>query len=79
MQDLTITVNGFSKAYAMTGWRLGYVSAPKEVYKQMVKLHSHSEARQLPLSSMQVLPLFRATRHVFKIWSGNSGNEETCS
>ena len=42
MQDLTITVNGFSKAYAMTGWRLGYVSAPKEVYKQMVKLHSHS-------------------------------------
>ena len=42
MQDLTITVNGFSKAYAMTGWRLGYVSVPKEVYEQMVKLHSHS-------------------------------------
>ena len=42
MQDLTITVNGFSKAYAMTGWRLGYVSAPKEVYEQMIKLHSHS-------------------------------------
>ena len=42
MQDLTITVNGFSKAYAMTGWRLGYVSAPKDVYEQMVKLHSHS-------------------------------------
>lgn len=42
MMDLTITVNGFSKAYAMTGWRLGYVSAPKEVYEQMLKLHSHS-------------------------------------
>jgi len=42
MQDLTITVNGFSKAYAMTGWRLGYVSAPKQVYEQMLKLHSHS-------------------------------------
>lgn len=42
MQDLTITVNGFSKAYAMTGWRLGYVNAPKEVYKEMLKLHSHS-------------------------------------
>ncbi len=42
MQDLTITVNGFSKAYAMTGWRLGYVYAPKEVYEQMLKLHSHS-------------------------------------
>ena len=42
MQDLTITVNGFSKAYAMTGWRLGYVSAAKEIYDQMLKLHSHS-------------------------------------
>ncbi|MDO8727491.1 MAG: pyridoxal phosphate-dependent aminotransferase [Candidatus Methanoperedens sp.] len=42
MQDLSITVNGFSKAYAMTGWRLGYVSAPKEIYEQMLKLHSHS-------------------------------------
>lgn len=42
MQDLTITVNGFSKAYAMTGWRLGYVSAPADVYKPMMKLHSHS-------------------------------------
>ena len=42
MQDLTITVNGFSKAYAMTGWRLGYVSAPKKIYEQMLKLHSHS-------------------------------------
>jgi aspartate aminotransferase len=42
MQDLTITVNGFSKAYAMTGWRLGYVSAPEDIYKQMLKLHSHS-------------------------------------
>ena len=42
MQDLTITVNGFSKAYAMTGWRLGYVSAPDDVFKPMMKLHSHS-------------------------------------
>ncbi len=42
MQDLTITVNGFSKAYAMTGWRLGYVHAPKEIYELMLKLHSHS-------------------------------------
>lgn len=42
MQHLTITVNGFSKAYAMTGWRLGYVCAPKQVYDKMIKLHSHS-------------------------------------
>ncbi|MFU8768042.1 MAG: pyridoxal phosphate-dependent aminotransferase, partial [Candidatus Methanoperedens sp.] len=42
MQELTITVNGFSKAYAMTGWRLGYVNAPDDIYKPMMKLHSHS-------------------------------------
>jgi aspartate aminotransferase len=42
MHDLTVTVNGFSKAYAMTGWRLGYAHAPKNVYEQMLKLHSHS-------------------------------------
>ncbi len=42
MEELTITVNGFSKAYAMTGWRLGYASAPKRIYEQMLKLHSHS-------------------------------------
>jgi len=42
MQERTITVNGFSKAYAMTGWRLGYVSAPPAVLKGMLKIHSHS-------------------------------------
>lgn len=43
MQDRTITINGFSKAYAMTGWRLGYVAAPnKDIYKAMLKLQSHS-------------------------------------
>jgi aspartate aminotransferase len=42
MQERTITVNGFSKAYAMTGWRLGYLAAPKELEKQILKVHSHS-------------------------------------
>ena len=42
MKDLTITVNGFSKTYAMTGWRLGYAAAPGEVIKAMIKLQAHS-------------------------------------
>jgi len=37
-----ITVNGFSKSYAMTGWRLGYVTGPKEVLEGMVKIYQHS-------------------------------------
>ncbi len=39
MKERTVTINGFSKAFAMTGWRLGYACAPKEIMKQMIKLH----------------------------------------
>ncbi|MBE5834910.1 MAG: aminotransferase class I/II-fold pyridoxal phosphate-dependent enzyme [Butyrivibrio sp.] len=39
MQERTILINGFSKAYAMTGWRLGYACGPTEIIKQMVKIH----------------------------------------
>jgi aspartate aminotransferase len=42
MADRTITVNGFSKAYAMTGWRLGYFAAPDDVVSQAGKIQSHS-------------------------------------
>lgn len=39
MKERTILLNGFSKAYAMTGWRLGYACGPEEVIAQMTKLH----------------------------------------
>ena len=39
MRDRTIVINGFSKAYAMTGWRLGYALAPKIICEQMTKIH----------------------------------------
>ena len=42
MQDHVITINGFSKSYAMTGWRLGYVAAPPDIIKAALKLQSHS-------------------------------------
>ena len=42
MEDRTITLNGFSKAFSMTGWRLGYIHAPQELVDQASKLHSHS-------------------------------------
>jgi aspartate aminotransferase len=40
--DLTITVNGFSKAYSMTGWRLGYLGAPEAIAKAIDSIQSHS-------------------------------------
>ncbi len=39
MQERTILINGFSKAYAMTGWRLGYACGPTEIINQMTKIH----------------------------------------
>ncbi|ELZ91599.1 aspartate aminotransferase [Haloferax mucosum ATCC BAA-1512] len=42
MEDRTITINGFSKAFSMTGWRLGYLHAPSDLISQAGKLHSHS-------------------------------------
>ncbi len=39
MQERTILINGFSKAFSMTGWRLGYAMGPKEIIKEMTKIH----------------------------------------
>ncbi len=42
MRERTVLINGFSKSYAMTGWRLGYACAPAEVLKQMLKIHQYA-------------------------------------
>ncbi len=41
MRERTIVINGFSKAYAMTGWRLGYAAGPLPIIRQMLKLHQY--------------------------------------
>jgi aminotransferase len=42
MRERTLTVNGFSKAYAMDGWRLGYVAAPKEIIGSLIRVHQYT-------------------------------------
>jgi len=42
MKERTILVNGFSKAFAMTGWRLGYACGPEEIIKEMTKIHQYA-------------------------------------
>lgn len=42
MKERTLLVNGFSKAFAMTGWRLGYVAGPAPIIKQMLKIHQYA-------------------------------------
>ena len=42
MKERTVLINGFSKAYAMTGWRLGYAAAPHMILEQMLKIHQYA-------------------------------------
>ena len=42
MRERTVVLNGFSKAYAMTGWRIGYACAPEQILKQMLKIHQYA-------------------------------------
>ena len=42
MKERTILINGFSKAFAMTGWRLGYLCGPKEIVQHMLKIHQYA-------------------------------------
>lgn len=50
IKDLTIVVNGMSKAYAMTGWRIGYVAAHKDIIKVMSNLQSHTTSNPCSMS-----------------------------
>lgn len=53
--DLTITVNGVSKTYAMTGWRIGYAAGPKEVMDYMKKFQDHSTSNPTTISQYATL------------------------
>lgn len=50
MKELTITVNGVSKTYAMTGWRIGYLAAPKDVAKAIDSFQSHATSNACSIS-----------------------------
>ena len=58
MKDRTVLINGFSKAFAMTGWRLGYACAPKEILYEMNKIHQYAimcAPRQGQVAGLQAL------------------------
>jgi aspartate aminotransferase len=57
--DLTITVNGFSKTYAMTGWRLGYLAAPEAVAKAVDSIQSHTTSNPSSFSQHGALAALR--------------------
>ena len=58
MKERTVLINGFSKAFAMTGWRLGYACAPKEILYEMNKIHQYAimcAPRQAQVAGVQAL------------------------
>lgn len=69
MKERTVLINGFSKAYAMTGWRLGYACAPKVIMEQMVKIH------QFAIMSAPTLSQYAA---VEAIKNGDKDVERMC-
>ncbi|MFP4472283.1 MAG: pyridoxal phosphate-dependent aminotransferase [Candidatus Omnitrophota bacterium] len=58
--DRTITVNGVSKAYAMTGWRIGYMAGPKEVMTYVKRLQDHSTSNPCSISQAAALAALRS-------------------
>ena len=61
LKSRTITVNGVSKAYAMTGWRIGYAGGPKEIIKAMAKLQSQSTSNPSSISQAAALEALEAS------------------
>ncbi|MDR2462166.1 MAG: aminotransferase class I/II-fold pyridoxal phosphate-dependent enzyme, partial [Verrucomicrobiales bacterium] len=64
--ELTLTVNGFSKPYAMTGWRLGYVAAPKNVAKAIDSLQSHSTSNPTSFAQKGALAAYKGPQDCVK-------------
>jgi aspartate aminotransferase len=62
MQERTIIINGFSKTYAMTGWRIGYAIAPPEILKGMLKIQQHSVSCASSISQYAALAALRESQ-----------------
>ena len=61
MKELTITVNGVSKTYAMTGWRVGYLAAPKDVAKAIDSFQSHATSNACSISQYATIEALQSS------------------
>lgn len=59
----TITVDGVSKAYSMTGWRIGFAAAPKEIVSAMAKVQSHATSNPASISQMAALEAYKGPQY----------------
>lgn len=66
MQERTVIINGLSKTYAMTGWRIGYAVAPLEIQKGMLKIQQHSVSCASSISQYAALAAFEDSQECVK-------------
>ena len=66
IKDLTITINGFSKSYAMTGWRIGYGAGPKEIIKAMTSFQGQKTSNTSSIAQMAAIEALYATQQPLK-------------
>jgi aspartate aminotransferase len=65
---LTVTVNGFSKAYAMTGWRLGYIAAPEPIAQAIDSIQSHSTSNPTSFAQKGAVAALRGPQDFLGDW-----------
>jgi aspartate aminotransferase len=68
LYDRTLTVNGVSKAYAMTGWRIGFAGGPKELIKAMANIQSHSTSNPSSVSQAAAIAALNGDHSFLKGW-----------
>ncbi len=68
LKDRTLTVNGVSKAYSMTGWRIGYAAGPKEIIKAMSKIQGQSTSNPSSISQAAAVAALNGDQSFMKEW-----------
>lgn len=68
LYDRTLTTNGVSKSYAMTGWRIGYAGGPKELIKAMANVQSHSTSNPSSISQAAAVAALNGDQSFLKEW-----------
>lgn len=71
LKDRTLTVNGVSKAYAMTGWRIGYAGGPKHIIKAIADIQSHSTSNPCSISQAASVEALNGPQAFLSEWCGH--------
>jgi len=66
LKNRTVTMNGVSKSYSMTGWRIGYAAGPKEIIKGIAKIQSQSTSNPTSISQAAAVEALNGTQHFIK-------------